>query len=886
MKSFKLLTRFLASFFFLGAVLLFGMSLGDSSQAASGQLPAAVGNLNISLRKTSYLTPTNTGYMRVFYHDDAVGIEYYDNQFQLQSKKTLPMELKLWGGFYAGSNAYYLVEGQANTGESDSAEVIRVIKYSAGWRRLGAASITSNSQLFGGDVRYPFDNGCVEFAERNGTLFIVTGHEGYVDASVGQGHQGFLMFAVDTASMTGKIVASDLWHSFAQYIKCKDSSLYVLEQSEGSRCTTLSKYNAETLESQRLSVLNYGGSRDSVWAISCYASVDGMEVSGSSALCLGTSIDQSKYDSVTENTPHNIYLTVTPLSNFSEEATTVKWLTNHTGGGKAFLGAKITKINDNRFMISWEEYGAAGNASTDDSLSSSILHYLFIDGNGNTVSQEFTAAIPISDCQPVVKNSEIVYYASNENMVNFYSINAQTGAVNKKMYRVAGENTTWDYSNGVLTISGTGAVSMDAEAFRYPVSSASSWFSYNSDERWPSIRGQVKKLVIKNGVTSIGERAFAFFNQLKEVEIESGLSRIDKEAFYTCSMLEKITIPASVTSIGEGILWSGYYWVGSDSPVVYAAIYTEYGSSAAKYAEKNNISYYISLDNASISGVKGTYPYNGKSVKPDLVVKLNGHTLKKGQDYEVTYHNNTKAGTATAKVIGINHYTGTVSVKFNITRPSAAKRLTDPKTKSVYTVTKQGTSVAYTSGKNVRKSTLTIPSKIKLKGVTYKVTSVSNNALKNNKKVKNVVIAGSVSKIGSGAFQGCTSLKKVKIGSGVKTIGGKAFYGCQNLTSIALGRNVTSIGSSAFGNCTSLKKITLPEKLTKLGSKAFYNCARLNSVTIRTKKLTSKRVGSKAFTKAGSANYKKLVIRAPKGKRSSYKTLLRKKGLSSKASVK
>ena len=54
--------------------------------------------------------------------------------------------------------------------------------------------------------------------ETNGTLYIVTGHEGYVDESVGQGHQGFLMIAVDQASMTGKIVSCDLWHSFAQYI--------------------------------------------------------------------------------------------------------------------------------------------------------------------------------------------------------------------------------------------------------------------------------------------------------------------------------------------------------------------------------------------------------------------------------------------------------------------------------------------------------------------------------------------------------------------------------------------------------------------------------------------------------------------------------------------
>ena len=30
---------------------------------------------------------------------------------------------------------------------------------------------------------------------------------------------------------------------FAQYVKVKDNQLYLLEQSEGSRCTTLSRYD-------------------------------------------------------------------------------------------------------------------------------------------------------------------------------------------------------------------------------------------------------------------------------------------------------------------------------------------------------------------------------------------------------------------------------------------------------------------------------------------------------------------------------------------------------------------------------------------------------------------------------------------------------------------
>ena len=138
-----------------------------------------------------------------------------------------------------------------------------------------------------------------------------------------------------------------------QYIKSNSSYLYVLEQSEGSRRTQLSRYDSTTLEKKTIELLSYGGSRTSVWALPCYASVDGMAVSSDNVLCIGTTIDQSKYDNVANDSsiPHNIYLTVTPTSSFSEEATSLRYLTNYTGDGKSFLGVKITKITDDRFMI-------------------------------------------------------------------------------------------------------------------------------------------------------------------------------------------------------------------------------------------------------------------------------------------------------------------------------------------------------------------------------------------------------------------------------------------------------------------------------------------------------------------------------------------------------
>ena len=145
-----------------------------------------------------------------------------------------------------------------------------------------------------------------------------------------------------------------------------------------------------------------------------------------------------------------------------------------------------------------------------------------------------------------------------------------------------------------------------------------------------------------------------------------------------------------------------------------------------------------------------------------------------------------------------------------------------------------------------------------------------------------MTISGYITTVGAGAFQNCTSLTTVKTGSRVTTIGSKAFYGCGKLTTVVLGKNVKTIGNLSFANCVSLRKMTLPARVEKIGSKAFCNDVKMVSFTIQTQKLTSKKIGSKAFTNMGKNNYKKLVVKVPKNKVNTYKKLLRSKGLSTK----
>lgn len=202
--------------------------------------------------------------------------------------------------------------------------------------------------------------------------------------------------------------------------------------------------------------------------------------------------------------------------------------------------------------------------------------------------------------------------------------------------------------------------------------------------------------------------------------------------------------------------------------------------------------------------------------------------------------------------------------------------------KASYKVTKAKTTVEYVAPVSKTAKTVTIPATVSMDGITYKVTSIAKNAFKKNTKLKTIKIGSNVTTIGDGAFYGCTNLTTVTIGKNVKTIGSNAFYGCKKLKTVSMGSSVTTIGAKAFYKCTALTRITLPSKVNKIGKQAFYGCTKLKNITIKTKKLTSKKVGSKTFGKT----YAKAVVKVPKSKVKAYKKFLYKKGLNKKAKIK
>ena len=190
--------------------------------------------------------------------------------------------------------------------------------------------------------------------------------------------------------------------------------------------------------------------------------------------------------------------------------------------------------------------------------------------------------------------------------------------------------------------------------------------------------------------------------------------------------------------------------------------------------------------------------------------------------------------------------------------------------------------VSYRKPPNKTGSSIKIPATITINEIRYKVTAIADNALRGNTGLKTVKIGNNITKIGKKAFMGCTSLKKVTIGPKIQVIDDNAFRNCTKLKKIQFSKGITKIGSNAFKQCKLLRKIILPNTLRKIDSNVFNGCTALKTLVIKSKKLNKHNVSSNAL----KGLTKKVMIKVPKSKVTSYKKLFQNKGLNKKIKVK
>jgi len=299
-------------------------------------------------------------------------------------------------------------------------------------------------------------------------------------------------------------------------------------------------------------------------------------------------------------------------------------------------------------------------------------------------------------------------------------------------------NLSWRLDDdGCLTISGYGPMED---------------FSDNSSAAWRSCRTSIVKVVIGNGVTSIGDNAFGGCDSLTSITIPNGVTSIGGSAFSYCTSLTSITIPDSVTSIGEGaFLWCiGLTSVHINSLAAWCGISFSYDTS-------NPLHYAHNL-------------YIGGNLVQELIIPDGVTSIG---SYAFDYCNSLTSITISNSVTSIRGRAFSYCTSLtSITIPDS--------------VTSIG---SYAFNYCTSLTSITIPDS---------VTSIGEGAFYNCTSLTSITIPNSVTSIRRGAFEGCNNLTSVTIPNSVTSIGDNAFGGCYSLTNITIPDSVTSIGVYAF----------------------------------------------------------------------------------------
>src|SRR5574344_359040 len=116
---------------------------------------------------------------------------------------------------------------------------------------------------------------------------------------------------------------------------------------------------------------------------------------------------------------------------------------------------------------------------------------------------------------------------------------------------------------------------------------------------------------------------------------------------------------------------------------------------------------------------------------------------------------------------------------------------------------------------------------VSLNGLSFNITSIEDNAFKNNKTIKELLVSSSIKRIGTEAFYGCDSLTTIMDNSSIAprdTICERAFANCKALRTVQTG--YARIEKEAFKDCSSIK-IVFADSLSSLASGAFSGCSAL-----------------------------------------------------------
>lgn len=336
-----------------------------------------------------------------------------------------------------------------------------------------------------------------------------------------------------------------------------------------------------------------------------------------------------------------------------------------------------------------------------------------------------------------------------------------------------------------------------------------------------SYMGAGGDVVIPDGVTSIGDSAFAYCGSLTSVEIPDGVTSIEHAAFRECENLTSVKIANSVTRIGASVFDGCSNLEDIELPTGITSI--EYGvfSGCSKLADVEIPNSVMNIGQSAFTGCS-----NLTSIEiPDSVTSV-GQSAFNGCSSLTSVDISTSITRIEAYLFaGCSNLTS-IEIPENVTYIESHAFQNCNNLVSIELPQNIGNiEMGVFSGCSSLES-IEIPA-----GALY----IGNFAFQNCSNLTSIEIPESVSAIGESTFSGCKKLENVVLPSNISFtfhVGENAFYECSNLTDIKLPRGTTEIANAVFYGCSSLTDIEIPDGVTGIGANAFRNCIKLKKVSI------------------------------------------------------
>lgn len=299
-----------------------------------------------------------------------VGYYKYDEEnrryaYEPENAITIGLEFPQFGGFFATDRYYFVLTAQNNKEQDNAKQVFRITRFTTDWKESKSAELTNCN------TTRPFAFGSARMEAYGDYLLVRTCREMY-KAYDGRNHQSNLTIQLNMETMDIAVSgAGYVSHSFNQFVKTEGSHMVTVDHGDAyPRGIILRTYNGDLSNgvigglASSIRTLAFKGATGN---ITTNATVGGFEISESSYLIAGNSIDQS---SENKFSIRNIFVAAVDKS--SNEVK-FNWLTEDTEG-QSTQTPHLVKIKDNEYLVLWQR-------------NKDVIYCAKVDGHGELITE-------------------------------------------------------------------------------------------------------------------------------------------------------------------------------------------------------------------------------------------------------------------------------------------------------------------------------------------------------------------------------------------------------------------------------------------------------------------------------------------------------------------